>query len=117
MTRSSRWSPGCAGAATADSPVAIVCNFTPVSRQAYRVGLPFPGRWREVMNTDADGLWRIGYGQSRRVSRRRRMPSHGIAGLGGDRCCHRWRRCFSSTKRRDKREAPFHHGVGGMADR
>ena len=28
-------------------------------------------------------------------------------------CCRRWRRCISSMNRRDKRERPFHHGVGG----
>ncbi len=33
--------------------VACVANFTPVPRYGYRVGLPAPGRWREVVNTDA----------------------------------------------------------------
>ena len=36
-----------------DSPVMVVCNFTPVPRPAYRIGLPFSGRWREALNTDA----------------------------------------------------------------
>ena len=36
-----------------DPPVAVVSNFTPVPRSNYRIGLPFAGRWREVMNTDA----------------------------------------------------------------
>ncbi|MFM2045167.1 MAG: 1,4-alpha-glucan branching enzyme [Pseudomonadota bacterium] len=31
----------------------IVCNFTPVLRQDYRIGLPDAGPWREVLNTDA----------------------------------------------------------------
>jgi 1,4-alpha-glucan branching enzyme len=34
-------------------PVAVLCNFTPVVRDGFRVGLPSPGRWREVLNTDA----------------------------------------------------------------
>jgi 1,4-alpha-glucan branching enzyme len=34
-------------------PVAVVVNFTPVPRAAYRIGLPEPGRWREILNTDA----------------------------------------------------------------
>jgi 1,4-alpha-glucan branching enzyme len=34
--------------------VAVVCNLTPIPRQAYRVGLPQAGRWREILNTDAD---------------------------------------------------------------
>ena len=31
----------------------IVCNFTPVSRDAYRIGVPRPGFYRERLNTDA----------------------------------------------------------------
>jgi len=30
-----------------------VCNLSPVPREGYRVGLPSPGPWREVLNTDA----------------------------------------------------------------
>ncbi|MCT8268835.1 1,4-alpha-glucan branching protein GlgB [Afifella sp. JA880] len=33
--------------------VAVICNFTPVVRHGYRVGLPFQGRWEECLNTDA----------------------------------------------------------------
>jgi 1,4-alpha-glucan branching enzyme len=33
--------------------VVAICNFTPVPRSGYRVGLPAPGQWRELMNTDA----------------------------------------------------------------
>lgn len=32
---------------------AIILNLTPVPRQKYRVGLPRPGKWREVLNSDA----------------------------------------------------------------
>ena len=32
---------------------AIVCNFTPVERQGYGIGLPFGCVWKEVLNTDA----------------------------------------------------------------
>ena len=32
--------------------VVCVCNFSPVPRPGYRVGLPRGGRWREVLNTD-----------------------------------------------------------------
>jgi 1,4-alpha-glucan branching enzyme len=39
--------------AEGDAPVAIVCNFTPAPRQAYRIGLPLPGYWREALNSDA----------------------------------------------------------------
>jgi 1,4-alpha-glucan branching enzyme len=34
-------------------PVACVANLTPVPRHGYRLGLPTPGRWREILNTDA----------------------------------------------------------------
>jgi 1,4-alpha-glucan branching enzyme len=34
-------------------PVAVIANFTPVPRIGYRFGLPRPGRWREIVNTDA----------------------------------------------------------------
>lgn len=35
------------------APVLIVCNFTPVVRYDYRVGVPEHGYWREIVNTDA----------------------------------------------------------------
>src|ERR1700733_6105412 len=35
------------------NPVIAICNFTPVPRQQYRVGVPRRGRWREVINTDS----------------------------------------------------------------
>jgi 1,4-alpha-glucan branching enzyme len=35
-------------------PLLVVCNFTPVARQNYRVGVPQGGRWREVLNSDAE---------------------------------------------------------------
>ena len=34
-------------------PVLVVCNFTPVPRYNYRVGVPRAGRWRELLNSDA----------------------------------------------------------------
>jgi len=36
-----------------DPPVAVLCNFTPVERRDWRIGLPRGGRWREALNTDA----------------------------------------------------------------
>ena len=33
--------------------VVVVCNFTPVPRYAYRVGVPAPGYYRELLNSDA----------------------------------------------------------------
>ena len=31
----------------------VVCNFTPVARDNYRVGVPEPGFYREILNTDS----------------------------------------------------------------
>ncbi len=36
-----------------DEMVLVICNFTPVVRSGYRVGVPVGGVWRELMNTDA----------------------------------------------------------------
>jgi len=49
--------------------VLVVCNFTPVPRPAYRVGVPVSGRWRETLNSDAreyggSGLGNLGGVQS-----------------------------------------------------
>ncbi|MGP0063431.1 MAG: 1,4-alpha-glucan branching protein GlgB [Isosphaeraceae bacterium] len=34
--------------------IVVVCNFTPVVRENYRVGVPSGGYYREILNTDAD---------------------------------------------------------------
>jgi 1,4-alpha-glucan branching enzyme len=39
--------------ASTNSVVLVVCNFTPVPRFAYRVGVPSGGRWEELLNSDA----------------------------------------------------------------
>ncbi len=36
-----------------DSPLVVACNFTPVPRRGYRIGVPKPGHWREVLNSNA----------------------------------------------------------------
>jgi 1,4-alpha-glucan branching enzyme len=36
-----------------DSCVVVVCNFTPVLRLNYQVGVPRGGQWRELLNSDA----------------------------------------------------------------
>jgi 1,4-alpha-glucan branching enzyme len=36
-----------------EKPVLFACNFTPVPRQNYRIGVPFPGYWKEELNSDA----------------------------------------------------------------
>ncbi|WGW05926.1 1,4-alpha-glucan branching protein GlgB [Tropicibacter oceani] len=36
-----------------DAPVVVMCNFTPVERSSFRVGVPEAGHWDEVLNTDS----------------------------------------------------------------
>ena len=37
----------------ANEMIAVVCNFTPVPRHNYRIGVPFGGTWQEILNSDA----------------------------------------------------------------
>jgi 1,4-alpha-glucan branching enzyme len=62
--------------ASRDQPVAIASNFTPVPRLAYRIGLPKPGRWREVLNSDAVSYGGSGCGNFGSVTAED-TPSHG----------------------------------------
>jgi 1,4-alpha-glucan branching enzyme len=48
--------------APAAPPVLVVCNYTPVPRQQYRIGVPRAGRWREVLNSDAAAYGGSGMG-------------------------------------------------------
>jgi 1,4-alpha-glucan branching enzyme len=53
-----------------------VCNFTPVPRENYLLGVPAPGYWRELLNSDApdyggSGMGNMGGVQSHPV------PAHG----------------------------------------
>jgi 1,4-alpha-glucan branching enzyme len=34
-------------------PVLVVCNFTPIPRDGYTVGIPVAGEWKEIFNSDA----------------------------------------------------------------
>ncbi|MDQ2842611.1 MAG: 1,4-alpha-glucan branching protein GlgB [Acidobacteriota bacterium] len=38
---------------TAHEAIAVICNFSPIPRANYRVGVPEKGFWRELLNTDA----------------------------------------------------------------
>jgi len=33
--------------------ILVVLNFTPVPRMGYRVGVPWGGAWKEILNSDA----------------------------------------------------------------
>jgi 1,4-alpha-glucan branching enzyme len=45
-----------------DDLLVIVCNFTPIVRQNYRVGAPRGGFWRELLNGDAEDYGGSGHG-------------------------------------------------------
>ena len=57
------------------APVLVVCNFTPVPRHGYRLGVPHGGLWREVLNTDAAGFGGSNLGNSGSVQADD-VPSH-----------------------------------------
>ncbi|ALJ35527.1 1,4-alpha-glucan branching protein GlgB [Azospirillum brasilense] len=44
--------------------VVVVCNFTPMPRDGYRVGVTLPGRYEEVLNTDAPEYGGSGVGNA-----------------------------------------------------
>jgi 1,4-alpha-glucan branching enzyme len=57
-------------------PALIACNFTPVPRERYRLGVPLPGRWREVLNSDAQAYGGSGMGNCGGVQAEA-VPAHG----------------------------------------
>ena len=57
--------------------VVVICNFTPVPRECYRIGLPRGGMWRELLNTDAQSYGGSGLGNLGRVTASD-TPSHGL---------------------------------------
>jgi 1,4-alpha-glucan branching enzyme len=60
------------------APVLVVCNMSPVPRPNYRVGVPRPGAWREIFNSDAAvyGGSNVGNGGEVNTSAE---PTHGEA--------------------------------------
>ncbi len=59
-----------------EDTILVVCNFTPVPREGYRIGVPFDGFWRELLNSDAadyggSGMGNLGGKQAEAV------PTHG----------------------------------------
>jgi 1,4-alpha-glucan branching enzyme len=56
--------------------VAVLANFTPIPRRSYRIGVPFPGRWEERLNSDAAEFGGAGWGNLGGVDAAP-LPSHG----------------------------------------
>ena len=63
-------------AGDSENSIIAVCNFTPVVREGYTIGVPHPGEYRELLNTDARlyGGSDVGNGGSVRA---REEPAHG----------------------------------------
>jgi 1,4-alpha-glucan branching enzyme len=59
-----------------DRPLLVVCNFTPVTRSNYRVGVPDRGFWAEVLNSDAAAYGGSGVGNYGGMDTTP-IPSHG----------------------------------------
>ncbi|WP_036257451.1 1,4-alpha-glucan branching protein GlgB [Methylocapsa aurea] len=60
-----------------DAPVVMATNFTPEPRLRYKIGLPRPGTWREILNTDASPYGGSGMGNFGAVIASSE-PSHGL---------------------------------------
>jgi len=56
--------------------ILIVLNATPVVREDYRIGVPFGGWWRELLNSDSEYYWGSGQGNAGGVMAEV-VPSHG----------------------------------------
>jgi 1,4-alpha-glucan branching enzyme len=59
-----------------DSLVLVLCNFTPVPRHNYRVGVPLAGVWQELLNSDAPDYGGSGHGNLGGVATTP-LPFHG----------------------------------------
>ena len=59
-----------------DDLLLVVCNFTPVPRHAYRIGVPAGGTWDEVFNGDSAWYGGSNVGNSGSIAARPE-PSHG----------------------------------------
>jgi 1,4-alpha-glucan branching enzyme len=58
------------------SALVVACNFTPVPRANYVVGVPWGGEWRECLNSDARDYGGAGWGNLGGVAARP-VASHG----------------------------------------
>ena len=61
---------------TTGQMVLVAANFTPVPRTRFRIGVPFAGYWREILNSDAGEYGGSGMGNSGGVEAQA-IPYHG----------------------------------------
>jgi 1,4-alpha-glucan branching enzyme len=58
--------------------LACVVNFASIPHEGYRLGLPSTGRWREIINTDAEVYGGSGVGNWGAVEASDQHPAHGL---------------------------------------
>ena len=58
------------------APLLVVCNFTPVVRENYRLGVPGNSKWQLVLNTDHKNYWGSG-ALKKRTFQPKAETSHG----------------------------------------
>jgi len=56
--------------------ILVVCNFTPIPRTDYRLGVPCGGTWREILNSDIHDYGGGGYGNMGKIEASA-IASHG----------------------------------------
>jgi len=88
----------------AGAALLIVCNFTPMPRHGYRVGMSEPGQWREVL-TATRAFRRPDLGNGRCADRPQPVGAHGrshslaLTRLRWVRCCSSRSECGWSLRR------------------
>jgi len=85
-----------ANGADVGSQILVVCNFTPIVRMNYRIGVPWCGVWKEILNSDARVYGGSGHGnfgqvvatpipaQGRDCSLSLTLPPFGVLFLKGE---------------------------------
>jgi 1,4-alpha-glucan branching enzyme len=57
--------------------IICVCNFSPVIREAHRLGLPRAGKYKQLVNTDAESYCGGGFAVVKRITAEK-IPAHGL---------------------------------------
>jgi 1,4-alpha-glucan branching enzyme len=52
--------------------IVVACNFTPTPRYNYIIGVPYPGIWKEIFNSDAKEYGGSGHGNLGKVNAKKK---------------------------------------------